>query len=112
MENPQYLITSPYIYRAGEEEEVTVHLIGSKSCEVNVTLKPQRNKEIVASARGIFIPNERGTLKLKVKYIDYFVRDFGALQGPVVQSFSVNPRLQFNLLFQFEFFNASLSFKT
>ena len=94
MENPQYLITSPYIYRAGEEEEVTVHLIGSKSCEVNVTLNRQRNKEIVASARGIFIPNERGTLKLKVKYIDYFSRDFGALQGPVVQSwFSVNPRL-------------------
>lgn len=44
---------------------MTVHLIGSKSCEVNVTLG---RKEIVASASDVFKPGERGTLKLRVNF--------------------------------------------
>ena len=45
---------------------MTVHLIGSKSCEVNVTLG--RRKGIVASASDVFKPGERGTLKLMVNF--------------------------------------------
>lgn len=55
---------SPYIYHAGKEEKVTVHLIGLKSCEVIVTLK--KDNQIVASARNEFKPGQRGLLKLRV----------------------------------------------
>ena len=65
--NPEYLITSPVVYRVGKEEKVTVLLIGSKSCEVQVRLKPQGRTWTAVSASGTFEPGERGTLKLRVK---------------------------------------------
>ena len=67
IDNTEYLITSPVVYRVGKEEKVTVLLIGSKSCEVQVRLKPQGSTRTVVLARGTFEPGERGTLKLRVK---------------------------------------------
>ena len=67
IKNPQYLITSPAVYRVDQEEKVTVLLIGSKSCQVQVRLKPQGRTLIAVRASGTFKPGERGTLKLRVK---------------------------------------------
>ena len=64
---PQYLITSPAVYRIDEEEKVTVLIIGSKPCQVQVRLKPEGSRAIAARASGTFEPGERGTLKLRVK---------------------------------------------
>ena len=65
---PQYLITSPAFYRVDEEEKVTVLIIGSKPCQVQVRLKPEGSRTTAARASGTFEPGERGTLKLRVKY--------------------------------------------
>ncbi|CAB3988758.1 C3 and PZP-like alpha-2-macroglobulin domain-containing 8 isoform X2, partial [Paramuricea clavata] len=65
-EKPQYLITSPYTYRAGEDETVNIQLFGSKSCEVEVRLKPQNSKTVTVSANGTFTPGEQGKLILRI----------------------------------------------
>ena len=65
----EYLITTPYEYRPGQDETVSVLLFGSKSCEVEVRLK-QRNddKIILARASGNFTAGERGNLILRVMH--------------------------------------------
>ena len=67
IDNPEYLITSPAVYRVGKEEKLTVLLIGSKSCEVQVRLTLQGRRWTAVRASGTFEPGERGTLKLRVK---------------------------------------------
>ena len=68
IDNPEYLITSPVVYRVGKEEKVTVLLVGSKSCEVEVRLRPRGSTWTAVRASGTFEPGERGILKLEVKY--------------------------------------------
>ena len=67
IDNPEYLITSPVVYRVGKEEKVTVLLVGSKSCEVEVRLRPRGSTWTAVRASGTFEPGERGILKLEVK---------------------------------------------
>ncbi|CAB3996503.1 C3 and PZP-like alpha-2-macroglobulin domain-containing 8 isoform X1, partial [Paramuricea clavata] len=61
-----YLIIVPRVFRAGTTQNIGINIFGNKSCDVRLTLDDSTKRGISSQARGHFQPNEAGMLKLQV----------------------------------------------
>ena len=61
-----YLITIPRVFRAGTTQNVGINIFGNKSCDVTVTLYDSKTNGKSTNVEGHFKPNEAGVLKVQV----------------------------------------------
>ena len=73
MNDGDYLIIVPRVFRAGTTQNIGINIFGNKSCDVRLTLDDSTKRGISSQARGHFRPNEAGMLELQVSFYQVIV---------------------------------------
>jgi hypothetical protein len=80
-----YLIIVPRLFRTGTTQSIGVNIFGNKSCDVIFTLHDSEGSGISSQGKGHFQPNEAGMLELQVSLCNVIVRFY----FPMIFSFAI-----------------------